>query len=282
MSGGRGNQEPTYKRQEVVPWSGVQPFLRDVFQRLNELYSQGAPEYFPGQTVAPLGPDITAGVQKMRDAAGQQEQLLQDTLGRLQVATNPDVGNDPYLAGAVQGAIRPVMRQLNEVILPRIDSEAVAAGGYGGARQGIAQGIAARGAVDAIADRTFAAYSNALQRNLDRVLKSTFALPQLIAGTQAPAQTLIGAGNIMRSFEQALLDEARARYEYNATKDLDYQRQFLQDLLGVPMGQEATTNADAMRRPSTLNRVLGGAAAGYASTGNWWGAAAGALAGLFL
>ena len=41
--------------QKADPWSGQQPYLKEIFQEAQGLYQSGgmAPAYYPGQTVAP-------------------------------------------------------------------------------------------------------------------------------------------------------------------------------------------------------------------------------------
>lgn len=64
----------------------------------------------------------------------------------------PDVANNPYFAPLLEAAVRPIGEQLTRVALPAIKGGAVAAGGLGGSRQGIAEGLAIQGAQNATAD----------------------------------------------------------------------------------------------------------------------------------
>src|SRR5574340_1608629 len=50
--------------------------------------------------------------------------------------------NNPYLDQVAQSMTALSNQNLNQSVLPGINSGAVAAGGYGGSRQGIAQGVA--------------------------------------------------------------------------------------------------------------------------------------------
>lgn len=51
--GGGGSQTSTQKSE---PWSGQQPYLKDLFQQGQNLYRQGPQEFYPGVTVAPFAP----------------------------------------------------------------------------------------------------------------------------------------------------------------------------------------------------------------------------------
>lgn len=86
-------------------------------------------------------------------------------MGGLNAASDPQ--NNPYFQQAVQSAIRPVTQQFQEQVLPGIKQGAMGAGQMGGSRQGIAEGIAARGYQDTVGDITAnmgnAAYAQGLQ-----------------------------------------------------------------------------------------------------------------------
>lgn len=53
-------------KQEVKnePWSGVQPFLKDIYQIAQQQFRGYAPQYYPGQTFAPMDP-LQMGAQQM-------------------------------------------------------------------------------------------------------------------------------------------------------------------------------------------------------------------------
>ena len=64
MSGGGGDQTT-----RTEPWAGQQPYLRDVFGQAQNLYQQGGPQYFPGQTVAPFSPQSQMGMDMLTQRA---------------------------------------------------------------------------------------------------------------------------------------------------------------------------------------------------------------------
>ena len=49
---------------------------------------------------------------------------------------------NPYLQDQIKGLQQQSNQNLQQTVLPGINAGAVAAGGYGGSRQGIAQGVA--------------------------------------------------------------------------------------------------------------------------------------------
>lgn len=86
------------------------------------------------------------------------------------MATNPydlSATANPYLAGAANALTNQVTNNLNTQVLPGIDSGAVAAGGYGGSRQGIADGLAIGQTNLGLSSALAGMYNNALGQNLN-------------------------------------------------------------------------------------------------------------------
>lgn len=69
-----------------------------------------------------------------------------------QLAAAGDPSTNPYFQQALQSAIRPVTEQYQEQVIPGIRQGAQDAGQMGGSRQGVAEGIAARGYQNTVGD----------------------------------------------------------------------------------------------------------------------------------
>lgn len=65
-------------------------------------------------------------------------------------ALSPDT--NPFLQQAIAAASRPTIENFQNVVMPGIAGEAVSAGGFGGSRQGIAEGLAAQGMQRTVGD----------------------------------------------------------------------------------------------------------------------------------
>lgn len=74
--------------------------------------------------------------------------------------------NNPFLGAMGEAATRDMVRQYQEKILPGISQDAIGSGQFGGSRQAIAEGIAARGASENIADALAELYGNAYGQNV--------------------------------------------------------------------------------------------------------------------
>lgn len=125
---GGGNSTTT---QKADPWSGVQPYLRDAYAQLSDLYNGGQdPRYYPGSTVAQpsqlesegmyrqLGANSAA--QSLADRASwvsqrQAETSLQGTEQGQRLSTSGGQGLQGLASqlGGGAGGVQSAMQQLN-------------------------------------------------------------------------------------------------------------------------------------------------------------------------
>ena len=112
-------------------------------------------------------------------------------------ASLTDINSNPVIQQMGDAATRDIVRQYQEQILPGISQDAIGAGQFGGSRQGIAEGIAARGAqqniADAIANLYGGAYGQGLQAQTQRQGQSLGFL-QGIQGQTQDAQVRAALG----------------------------------------------------------------------------------------
>lgn len=267
--GGGGQSQQTQTIQKADPWSGVQPYLSEAYQRASSLYgpnSQG-PELYPGQMYVSPDPLRLEARGLVEDYARTQMPTdiggIRGAYGTLLGAA--DVNNNPYLAQAARGAITPIAQALTEEALPAIRSGAIQTGQYGGSRQGLAEGTAIGKASRAMGDITSNMYSNAYQQGLDTMTKAMLFGPQVMQLSQMPAQTLEQLGAAKEADEAQKLQEQMYRYEYG--QKLPYTK--LSDYLGLLQGASGygttTGITNAPGQQSYRNPVmgaLGGASAG--------------------
>lgn len=190
-------------RSETSPWGPQIPYLTSGFSRADQLYNQG------------INPSVNTGYGLLEGVAGNYDpsgylgaagQALQGAGSNLGMGTgalntmldpnqmlNPD--SNPYLGRYADAMSRPITQALTERILPAIRGDAVSSGGYGGSRQGIAEGIAARGAAEAIGDRTAGLYSNAYGQGLNAMQGAAGMLPGYASANLGIAEVAPRLGN---------------------------------------------------------------------------------------
>lgn len=278
--GGGGTQDVTTRSE---PAAFQLPYLQQLMQGAGNYLSGPPPSYYPGSTVAPFTPAQEAGQQQVLDyATGSLPGLASTALASNQFTMGAalDPASNPYLQATAQNAALPIIRGYEQVTRPQIQNEALAAGQYGGSRQGIAEGIAGQGAVDAVARNTYGLFTDAYGRALDNAVRSQAIAPSLLGVGTLPGTVVSGVGEVQQGMNQALTNEDIARYMFNQNAPVTQLQQY-GNLVGGNFG--GTTQSSGVSTGPQVNPIagaLGGAATGYAvgsslGTALGWGAAAG-------
>lgn len=109
-----------------------------------------------------------------------------DAMNKLMAAGDP--ANNAYVGNAINSAIRPVTQNFNEQVMPAIRQGAQAAGQMGSSRQGIAEGIAARGYQDTVGDIS----SNMMNQAYNQGLSAMNSAGQLGQGLTSQGLAALG------------------------------------------------------------------------------------------
>lgn len=217
LAGGGGGSNTTNTVQKADPWAGQQPYLRDIFAQAQQLNNSSGPQLYPGQTVAGLAPSEQLAQQyafgaaqseqmpMVRQAADANQFLLGDVLR---------ADSNPYMADYAKGAISPIFEELRQSTLPAIRSGAIASGQFGGGAQRINEALAIDKATQNALNTTSQIYSDAYGQNLEALQRGVALAPQTASSALIPAQTFSAIGSQNRAYEQALMDDAARRFEY--------------------------------------------------------------------
>lgn len=188
---------------------GQTPIYQNIMQGLGQTFAQGTGQQ-PVATAgayAPMGQgsDVMMGFnpQQFTQGIGGQDPRTQ-TLLRHHIQQNMS-GQPDYdqVQALTEAATRPAMRQFQEQVLPSIGHQAVAAGQRGGSREGVAQGIAARGLTDLIGDTSTRIAEAERQRALQTQMQAMgLGSQQGLQGKQLGLQGTSAAANLGLSAEQ--------------------------------------------------------------------------------
>jgi hypothetical protein len=199
--------------------------------------------YFPGQGyVGPSGPtqqgiNLGMGTLPLYGAAGQQmmdaQHGMRGVLGQGWnnynfLSNAADVGRNPYVQDMMQQNADLLNRNFNEGLMPSIRGTAIQNNNLGGSRQGIAEGVAARGTQEAISDANerllLGAYGQGLGAQQTALGSTGAMLGNLLAPAQATAgaaglnanaaQLGLGFGQTVEGYQQRALQDAMARFGY--------------------------------------------------------------------
>ncbi len=116
---------------------------------------------------------------------------------------NPD--SNPFLRASADSATRGIFQDLNQNVLPGIGSEAGATGNVGSSRQGIAQGLAAQGALQTSGDVRGDIFSRAYGQGLNALTQGLNLAPQTANLGLFNSQLQQDVGGQRRGLEQQRL-----------------------------------------------------------------------------
>jgi hypothetical protein len=296
LAGSQGSETQTTTQAPYL-YPGQLEGIGNVINLAGQEYRAGPQQYYPGQTVAGLDPNLIAGQNAQLGTVGQQGQLadlsafaagdlLQGGAGRIEGFDLPSqigFGIDPGLQNAV---MNPIMRNLEERVLPGLDLQATHQGAFGGTRHALMKGQAASDAVEQSAEAVARANLEARQQSIGQrahdmqsmlegrqqdvqqnqlyntaVGAGINALPGAMGNLLMPGQTMMDIGKQRTAYDQALIDADKARFDFNQAAPIDAltRLQSRMTLQGAPGGAVTTIpGQDA----SWLN-ILGGGLAGY-------------------
>lgn len=226
-------------------------------------FAASVPQRYQGSTVAGFTPAQEAGQGMALGAAPQQGALASSAADANKFFTGGsiwDPATNPNLQGAINAATRPIQQNLDENILPGIRAEAVTTGNFGGSRQGIAEGLATRGASQAIGDTASKLVQSQYDTNVDAQLKAMGLLPTVQGGLVTPGVTTSGVGDVQQAMEQARLNSMVNNFNYDQTAPFLQSKEIMSLLQGLPGGTTTSTGSTPQANPVT--QALGGAAAG--------------------
>jgi len=263
MSKGGGGGSQTTKTE---PWEGVQPYLSDVYSKAQSYSNTPTPGYFPGQTYAGFTPAQLAAQQGIQDFALQgAPQIMNPAMQAYQYGTSGsilDVANNPYVQAMAQGAAQDAFGQLDPA-LAGIRQGAIQSGGYGGSRQGIAEGLAIGGAADAATRAAADIYGQAYGQGLQQQLGTLGMTGDILQAGFTPYGALSTAGAEQQAMNQAAIDEAMARYNYEQQAPFNKLAQYEAILSGTA---GLLGGAGTVTRPGPSGAQQLGSTIGMAST----------------
>lgn len=270
--------------QTTQPWDVQQPYLNEIFDQARANYYSSSPEYYPWQTLAPQSEDTLTGQSNFSnyargDAAelgGANTRAVTDILqGKYLTAES-----NPYLTSYTNAAIRPLTQQFTESVLPNIRSDAMTTGGFGGTRQGVAEGLASDRFGRAIGETTSGIYNNAYNQGMSQFSRAIDQAPGALAAGSLPAMMQMQSGELMDQRNQAIINSDIERWNYEQQLPENKLRDYLAMIQGNYGGTSTASSETA--GSNTGVSAVGGALAGAklgSSVSPGWGTLIGAILG---
>lgn len=192
------------------PWQPTIPYLNEMMARIQQYSNQPAPYGSPGEMVAPLTPEQMQARDTLFAATGPDG--ASRTIGQGQQAIQPflsgqymNVENNPYLQAATNAAIRPITQNYQENVLPGIRSNFNAGtDAFDQSREGIAQGIAGRGYLDAVSGVSANMANRGYETGLQATQGAISQIPGLTTASIAPGQAQWNIGALLQQHNQQM------------------------------------------------------------------------------
>lgn len=253
---GKGSNDKATTTNKVEPWAPIKPYLMGAAKDAKDLYGQGAPSYYPGQTVAPMSNYSRQGLDALAQRGAYGSDLSRAAQSQLTNTINGDyLNSNPYLQGAIDTAVRPVTDAFTSSVMPGIDSNFSAAGRYGSGLQGAAyndaNALLGRQIGDISTNMSYQNYGDERQRQMQAML---FA-PEMAAQDYKDILALQDAGRGYDDYNQSLIGADMAEYDYNQNADYNWLSNYVGLLGGFP--GNSSTEVSKTPRPSTLETIAG-------------------------
>ena len=226
---GGGGSETTKNE----PWTAAQPYLKQGYAEAKNLYENFTPEYYGGQTQADFTADQLTSQQGIRDFATKgAPEMMNSAMGAYQYGTGSqvlDVANNPYVQGMAQAAARDAYSGLGQQF-SNIRGGSIMSGGFGGGRQGIAEGNALGAANQNAIDATANIYGNAYGQGLTHQANTLGMTGSIMDSGFKPYDALNAVGQQQQDREQSLINDSMAQHEFYQNLPADKLNQYLSQL----------------------------------------------------
>lgn len=252
MAGGSAPKQTATNSNE--PWSGVKPYLLDLYKSASEDVYKNPQEFYPGQTYANLSPQQQQALTGIEQRAVAGSPLVDSAQGAMQRTLNGDylAAGNPYMSALSQG--------IGDAVQQNVGARFAGAGrrmGSPGEVQTFSRDMA-----NALAPYQFQTYGQ--ERQL--MQNAAQIAPALAQSDYADLDRLLGVGSAWQQQDQAAINEAMARFQFAQDEPMQRLSQFGTLLgYGSPYQSAATRVSGGGGGPSAAGGLMG--AAGGAATG---------------
>jgi len=172
-----------------------------------------------------------------------------------------DPNTNPGLMGSINYALDPIQRNFTQTVLPGIASGAAGVGGFGGSRQGIAEGIASQNEQQQVAGTVNSMVSQNYQNALDQIAKGAAVAPGVAEAQVIPATTMSGVGDVQQALNQALATYGFQSQLFPQMQPITMAEQLLGLSSAIP-GGTTTSSGTGTAQMSPLQQAIGIASIG--------------------
>ena len=238
--------------QTTEPWSEQKDYLKAGFKQAADIYGRGAPDYYPGDTLAKFTPAQAAAQMGVAGyvtgprAAGQQA-MGEGALTR-GLSGKVDLSKFNPMMDALSNQMKS---QLTGSILPGIRQSMVEYQPGGSSRADLVQSQAIAAANKQMLDKAAEMYGGAYQSAQDRAVNYGQLYPSIMAAPLATYGALGDVGAEQRAMQQEAIDRDMAKYSYTANRDASQ----LANYMSMISGDYGGTTTQVAPGPSALQNM---------------------------
>lgn len=246
-----GSGGTTQQVTKVEPWKEQKPYylgtkgVPGVLPESADLYKQGPPAYYPGQTVAGISPETNLAWNLQAARGGSGSDLLRSSQDYLRGSIGGDYlrAGNPYLDSVYQNVASHVIPSVRSVYT---------AGGRDAEGAGMFADTATRALTEAYAPYAMQNYQQ--ERGMQQ--QAAQMAPGVAAEDYRDIAMLGDVGRQRQQQQQDLINASMARYGYGMTAPADWLRQYAA-LVTPELGQK-TTSQTPYYNPSPWSQVADG------------------------
>jgi hypothetical protein len=239
FKGGGGGSQTTSNTLDP----NIVPYVTDALQKQQDLYNQGAPEYYGGQTYLDPNSQQQQAINMMTANAGANNTMLQNSTNLNNSMIQGDyLQNNPNFDAVMNTAGRKATDQYNNA-MQSTNSNASMSGRYGSDAHARMASNNSSNLAQSLADTAGQyAYTNYANERGNQINAMNNA--QTIAGNQnVGAQNLMNAGNQQAQFDQNALNAAISRHDYGQNSAQQHLGNYTNAVWGAPGGSQSTTSS---------------------------------------
>lgn len=185
--------------QTIPDW--IKPYFQTALGYGSNLLSSGGPQYYPGQTVAPLNPVQEAGIQSTVNAAGNPYSPVNSASNWNNFATSGALMNpslNPYLQNTFNLAANSVQNRL--------------ASEFAGSGSNVINSLPIQS--DEMNNLATQLYGGAYGQGLQQTTANAAMAPSLSAAGYLPGQQLLATGSGLQNQTQNLINANQQAWNY--------------------------------------------------------------------
>ena len=235
---GGGGQSQT--NNELDP--NIVPFVKDALGKQQDLYNEGAPEYYGGQTYLDPNANQSAAMNQMTANANINNPMLQNATNLNNQTIQGDfLQNNPNYDAVMNTAGQAATKQYNNA-MQGTNSQASMSGRYGSdahMRQASDNSSnLANSLANTAGQYAYQNYSNERQ-NQNNAMNNAGMVAQ---NQNIGANNLMQAGNTQAGFNQTALNADIARHDYGQNSQAQLLNNYTNAVWGAPGGSTSTTS----------------------------------------